>query len=71
MIPALFRFLIPTASLSFWFSFSKTVFFALSLSTAPTSEVMRFLTGVGSEGLQDCKYSMLLPHNEARGVRGS
>jgi len=57
VIPARFRFRASLASLSPWFSLSKTVFLAFTASTADTSEVMRFLTGVGIDGLQDCRSS--------------
>jgi len=71
VIPARFRFRASLASLSPWFSLSKTVFLAFTASTAVTSEVMRFLTGVGSDGLQDCRNSMFSLVNEASGVLGS
>ncbi len=53
VIPALFLFL---ASLAF------------ALSTADTSEKMRFLNGVGREGLQDCRKSMFSLVNDDRGI---
>jgi len=60
VIPALFLFLASLASLTPWFSFSKTVFLAFTVSTADTSEVMCDLTVEGSEGLQE-SFSSLLP----------